>query len=406
MLTQCPSCQTVFRVTGAILKMGHGQVRCGKCRTQFDAIEAMLDDEDEEIPERESEAVLSEAKADAAQRGESDTEAQDGEIDDSIEAREPQFAEDVTLEGASIEISGVYRIPPEESPDHTAQVMHEHVVIDRESRDQGDDHDSIEFDLSHEPAARDIEQQLDPAMDDGEPVAAAADHLLEDVDGRGRSAEQGTAPLSQRIWGRHHKRAHDAKHSKIAAELDAFTRDTLAPANEQPKRTRWWTVASIALIVMLLAQAMHHHRDELVRHPKLGPTVTRIYHALGLTLQPQWELQAYELQQWGVLSDPAAPDTLRVRASITNRATFSQPYPLIKLALQDRWGAPVGVRAFEPNEYLPAETVNGRLLASKQRANAEIVIVDPGADAVGFQLHACLKYAQATVCSDDLPGAR
>jgi predicted Zn finger-like uncharacterized protein len=46
MLTECPSCLTVFRVTGAILKMGHGQVRCGKCRTQFDALDSLLDEEE------------------------------------------------------------------------------------------------------------------------------------------------------------------------------------------------------------------------------------------------------------------------------------------------------------------------------------------------------------------------
>jgi predicted Zn finger-like uncharacterized protein len=383
MLTQCPSCQTVFRVTGAILKMGHGQVRCGTCRTQFDALECLLDDEDEDLPKQERESS----------RESADTSADDSQ-DDSIEAREPDFAEDVTLEGSNIEISGVYRIPPEQAPDHTKQVLHEHVVIERDAPQQPDeDEQDFEIDLSKEAA----EQALDLTNDRD----TAADRF-------NRDAERGSAaPLSKRMWGR--KRGTNPAHSQIAAELDALTfgtTDSTPPA----KHTRWWIAASIALAVVLALQAIHHHRDDLVRNPKLGPLVTRLYHAVGLTLQPQWELKAYELQQWGVLTDPAVPDTLRVRASITNRAVFPQPYPLIKLALQDRWGAPVGVRAFEPNEYLPATAPNGaadRLLAPKQRANAEIVIVDPGADAVGFQIHACLQYPQspqALVCSDDLPG--
>ncbi|MET0656855.1 MAG: MJ0042-type zinc finger domain-containing protein, partial [Steroidobacteraceae bacterium] len=33
MLTQCPECQTTFRITPAILRAASGQVRCGRCRT-------------------------------------------------------------------------------------------------------------------------------------------------------------------------------------------------------------------------------------------------------------------------------------------------------------------------------------------------------------------------------------
>jgi predicted Zn finger-like uncharacterized protein len=373
MLTQCPSCQTVFRVTGAILKMGHGQVRCGTCRTQFDALECLLDDEDEDIPARETQ------KQPAPQP--------EPESDPSIEARESDFAEDVTLEGSNIEISGVYRIPPEDTPDDSAgHVLHEHVVIERNAPPQQPDDDEHEQDFEIDLSKEAAEQALD---------------LQQDTE----TAATSSPPLAKRMWGRNRQRGANPAHSQIAAELDALTFGTTDTA-PRAKHTRWWIAASIALGVVLALQAVHHHRDDLVRNPKLGPVVTRLYHAVGLTLQPQWELKAYELQQWGVLTDPSVPDTLRVRASITNRAVFPQPYPLIKLALQDRWGAPVGVRAFEPNEYLPDTAPNGasdRLLAPKQRANAEIVIVDPGADAVGFQIHACLQYPQALVCSDDLP---
>lgn len=378
MLTQCPSCQTVFRVTGTILKMGHGQVRCGSCRTQFDALECLLDDEDEELPTREANASTTSAQHQPQTSDEPSADLSNEPIDDSIEAREPDFAEDVTLEGSNIEISGVYRIPPEQAPDHTKQVLHEHVVIERAAPPQPEDEETdFEIDLTKEAA----EQALDL-----QPGAET----------------RTTQPPAKRAWVRNRRGANPA-HSKIAAELDELTFGANGGQRSANPNARWWIVGSIALVVVLALQVVHHHRDDLVRHAKLGPTVTRLYHAVGLTLQPQWELKAYELQQWGVLTDAAIPDTLRVRASITNRAAFAQPYPLIKLALQDRWGAPVGMRAFEPSEYLPAANGTNRLLAPKQRANAEIVIVDPGADAVGFQIHACLQYPQAMVCSDDLP---
>ena len=44
MLTQCPNCQTTFRVTTEILRVADGQVRCGRCQTQFDALERLIDE--------------------------------------------------------------------------------------------------------------------------------------------------------------------------------------------------------------------------------------------------------------------------------------------------------------------------------------------------------------------------
>ena len=78
MLTQCPNCQTTFRVTTEILRVADGQVRCGRCQTQFDALERLIDEK-------------------AAQR--------------DIEVEEPAAQEDITLEGRHIEISGRYRLP-------------------------------------------------------------------------------------------------------------------------------------------------------------------------------------------------------------------------------------------------------------------------------------------------------
>ena len=51
MLTQCPSCQTTFRVTSEILRVAYGQVRCGRCQTQFDATERLIEETDDGVTE-------------------------------------------------------------------------------------------------------------------------------------------------------------------------------------------------------------------------------------------------------------------------------------------------------------------------------------------------------------------
>jgi predicted Zn finger-like uncharacterized protein len=43
--TCCPSCQTIFRVTSEQIRARAGKVRCGQCRTVFNAIDGLLDDD-------------------------------------------------------------------------------------------------------------------------------------------------------------------------------------------------------------------------------------------------------------------------------------------------------------------------------------------------------------------------
>ena len=65
-----------------------------------------------------------------------------------------------------------------------------------------------------------------------------------------------------------------------------------------------------------------------------------------------WDLNAFEIRQWGSSAHAAAKGQLNVRASLTNRAGFAQPLPLLRLEIEDRFGDAVAIRDFEPGEYL------------------------------------------------------
>jgi predicted Zn finger-like uncharacterized protein len=47
MYTRCPNCSTIFRVTAAQLRLALGEVNCGSCQTNFNALNALSD----ELPE-------------------------------------------------------------------------------------------------------------------------------------------------------------------------------------------------------------------------------------------------------------------------------------------------------------------------------------------------------------------
>lgn len=183
----------------------------------------------------------------------------------------------------------------------------------------------------------------------------------------------------------------------------AFT-DLGADADE-PAPRRWpWISAALLLLLALGAQAVHHWRDELARNPQAGPWVLRLYDSLGLPIEPPSDLAAFELRQWGATSDAAQPGQLRLRASIVNRAAFAQPYPLLRLSLQDRFGNTISARDVEPSDYLPGGA-GGRLLPSQARVDAEIAFVDPGREAVGYELDLCLRSGEGLRCASTLARA-
>lgn len=194
---------------------------------------------------------------------------------------------------------------------------------------------------------------------------------------------------------------------RAAEDRDPHAEAFAAGDEREPTGGRRWPLVAglFALLLVLTAQGIHFWRDDLARHSIVGPWLLRAYAAAGLGLSPPVDLAAFEIRQLGAANDPIQAGRLKVRASIVNNAPFAQPYPLLRLSLQDRFGTTVGVRNLEPAEYLPGGGA-GAMLAPSRRADAEIVFVDPGRDAVGYELDVCLRDAVGIRCSAELAGQR
>ena len=165
-----------------------------------------------------------------------------------------------------------------------------------------------------------------------------------------------------------------------------------------------WALGCLVLALALLAQVAHQYRQQLVRHPQVGPVLSAAYERLGLPLSPNWDVGAFELRQWGNDGPPGASGQITVRASLTNRAAFAQPHPLLRLEFDDRYGEALASRDFQPAEYLRNSADATRLLAPGASADVELVIVDPGKDAVGYQLDACLPESPTVLRCTRGPG--
>jgi hypothetical protein len=117
-----------------------------------------------------------------------------------------------------------------------------------------------------------------------------------------------------------------------------------------------------------------------------------VYASFGAPLAPSWDLAAFEVRQWGTSeAAPAAGGTMTVRANLKNGASFAQPMPLLRLEFEDRFGATVARRDFEPREYLEDPAQATRLLAPGATTAAALAIVDAAAEAVGYRLDVCMR---------------
>jgi predicted Zn finger-like uncharacterized protein len=363
MLTQCPNCQTIFRVTSEILRVADGQVRCGRCQRQFDALERLIEENDEIESSRPREVPP-----------------------ENIEVEEPSTHEDITMEGRHIEISGTYRVPDRSGngDEHLQQqTIEEWVELDEdeneeepvaEADDEGNEYaeeeQAAEADVEAEPSAEEIEKEFQTARTI--PVRATGSPRF----AYGKQARAVAQPTP---------------------EPDLF-----APPVRRHAEPKIWRYLAAPLVLLLIAQWIHSYRATLARHPTIGAPLLSLYHGLGIPLTPNWDLHAYQIRQWGVISDPVMPGALRVRASITNLADFAQPYPMLKLVLEDRWGEQVRAREFEPGEYLDPTVAPNRMLSAGQQTNATITIVDPGPDAEGFRFDVCLRGSGGTVCAEEV----
>ncbi|MGD8574731.1 MAG: zinc-ribbon and DUF3426 domain-containing protein, partial [Gammaproteobacteria bacterium] len=145
---------------------------------------------------------------------------------------------------------------------------------------------------------------------------------------------------------------------------DASTRelpespDFLTEAHPPAKggwRTAGWSLAALLMLVLLAAQIVNSHRQQLRHLPQFGSLLTAAYRQAGHPLPPFRRLAEFSVTQSSMTTDPDQPGALLLSGIIRNTARWTQPAPDLLVALEDRWGRTVASRYFAPSEYLRDE---------------------------------------------------
>jgi predicted Zn finger-like uncharacterized protein len=178
--------------------------------------------------------------------------------------------------------------------------------------------------------------------------------------------------------------------------------DTFTPAGPPRPRFMWWVAGAAVLSIVLVGQAIHHNRHSLATNALLNRPLTKFYKAIGVTLVPNWDLRSYDVRQLGASTSESGDGTLTVRASLKNNSSQPLPLPLLRITMQDRYGNRIATRDVAPGGYAPGAVPAEAHLGVGQRIDAEMTFKDPGQNAVGFEIDACLATASGRIaCAND-----
>lgn len=334
LITECPACQTRFRVSEPQLEHASGKVRCGACLTVFNGIQHL---------------VVESA----------------GEYGDPGHA---QAALDALLD---------------ELADHNPRAP---------GRTRSADDDAAQGEA--------VPQTL--PVDE---VAVAADPPLERDDGSANAGADAAFPVAPEIppavAG---AAAQDA--AGQAAAVDAPPGHAVRPVartgtgdnpfaepppggvvfgDPRPRRPMVWTGIGVGL-VLLAAQVLWFEFDDWGRQPQWRTVYEPLCEVLGCSLPLQRDLDLLTTRNLAVRTAPGGQGRLLVNAVIANEASFSQPFPELELRFTTVHGNLVAGHRLRPEDYLAGDAAGMTLIPPRTPVQIEIVIDDPGPDAVNYFL--------------------
>ncbi|MBV9696149.1 MAG: zinc-ribbon and DUF3426 domain-containing protein [Gammaproteobacteria bacterium] len=420
MFTVCPKCALTLVVTAADLRVAQGYVRCGRCSSVFNAL-AGLSDERQPATEAAPPAPPAQAEPPAAEVTPDPPEptapqASAADPEPEAEAESLEFNEATDVDSVFVQAqpdpqwtaaTGSFRAliaanqesatPAEEQPlevDIDANFFAS--MLGSESANEGPQESAgaapSQLQASAAPPA--------PASA-APPVAANEETQVPAPPVTGRAARAPVRLVA--VAAREDLQAAEGPGDEPAAPAEAEE----AEETEETATLAWraeaaWVGGSVLALLLLGAQVVNHYRDALATRPALRTTLQSIYGALGVALYPQWDLRAYDVRQLGADAGTSGTGLITVRASVKNAAAQPQPLPLLRVTLQDRFGNRIASRDVAPRSYLPAAVAAGAYLSAGQRIDAEMGFADPGAEAVGFEIDACLPArGGAIACAND-----
>ena len=397
-VTQCPHCQARFRVNHAQLSVARGVVRCGSCLQVFNAARQLLEQRAQQAPAPEPVEPAAEAPRAISQKQwtaeELDLDNLDLDVElAKLERREIQHTQP---SGAERRQGGSDRRQKEEALSasrDTVKAEEEKWAASLFSEPPEERVQVVEApEPTKTPATR---QRTEPSMsfhtddiDDEPPLRSTLedDELDPPVTPVIEAVEE-PEPEERPQPRRKRPRPSTGVHDDVLQDLEDDPLHLYAQ-----KRASGWGRRLLWLLLVLIAAAglagqyIAYQFDDLARQDAYRPWFQQLCPTLGCTVPSRVDIAHIKSSNLVVRSHPEFAGALVVDAIIYNRATFSQPFPLLELRFADLNASLIASRRFKPAEYLSGELAGVSEMPSQTPIHISMDILDPGNKAVNYSL--------------------
>jgi len=390
------------------LSAASGQARCGRCKTQFNALTELLDKTPANRPkpsaENASPASASAQNIDLKHTQvsaslDSDIEQLDRDFDpiSEIKALEPKgrsnrnshsdsYFEAEMLDDLDLEQELGEQTEAQKAIEELEEIQT--MGFDELSLDLSDDSIS-DADLGSNKAKSKKRKRAKSQRSLLEQNTSGLDGYIKDIDNTviGEDVFKGSdrATLEERstatLFTEEGKQTSPGN-DYISKELGARNTPSSLMSN-----LLWVGLISL-LVIVLLGQLVYFKRIDFAQN-SMRPLVEMICNHVSAftdcTIPAARDIQAIELTERDVRSHPQLNNTLLITASIISNATFSQPFPKMIMRFTNINQTVMADRLFEPNEYLGKDVDLDLGMQPGIPVKVKLEIVDPGPDAVSFE---------------------
>ncbi|KAB0566052.1 DUF3426 domain-containing protein [Pseudomonas palleroniana] len=400
-VTQCPHCQARFRVSHAQLSVARGVVRCGSCLQVFNAARQLLEQRAQApvaapAPEPEQPTAVEAAPATPRAISQKQWTAEVLDLDNldldeelaKLERREIQHTQPLNAERRQAGADRRQKDALSASRD-TAKAEEEKWAASLfseppEERAQAND--------AEPPSA--TRQRTEPSMshpiddlDDEPPLSSGPEDEVFDppvtpvIDEVEEPAPEESQPRRKQA------RPQASVHDDVLQDLE----DDPLHLYSQKRPSGWgrrllWLLLVVIAAGGLAGQYIAYQFDDLSRQDAYRPWFQQLCPKLGCTVPSRVDIAHIKSSNLVVRSHPEFAGALVVDAIIYNRATFSQPFPLLELRFADLNGNLIASRRFKPAEYLSGELAGVSEMPSQTPIHISLDILDPGNKAVNYSL--------------------
>ena len=389
--TQCPHCQTTFRVAHDQLKLRAGLVRCGACQEIFNGIEHLQHLE-------LAATVPSEPRLNPASAAEAPNLPRPTPVfatlptETSLENAPPDHQVEPVSPPLNVATTAFSTDNTDDEP--LARMTLMHVTEDAESQRQHD----AEPDLAHAPwHDSQTNSQVDTSANETETSSQAAferqatEEIALPAEQTGllahRSTHQSTDELDQAIDYLQRKPWRGSKKSVSRADIEGnltgnFTSETDEPnfvVRSRLKRQHktivriFFALLAGLLLMSAVAQGVYQWHDLIAaRLPASRDTMDWVCQRLGCHIELPAQIDAVSIESNELVTAAAAKNAFSLTLLLRNRSNLQQQWPAIELTLLDTADRPVLRRVLEAGDYLPRDIDSRGGFAQNSEQTAKI----------------------------------